>query len=555
MDWARDLIIGSSAAQTVAVLSLVGALGLALGSIRIGGISLGIGGVLFSGLIAGHFGLSIDGHVMEFVREFGLILFVYTIGMQVGPGFLASLKRQGLPLNLMATAIVVLGAILTVIACRVGKVPAPVASGLFSGATTNTPSLAAAQQALKEQHGADSPAATQPALGYAVAYPFGILGIIITMLGTRSIFRIDPKAETAAYEQQQRRAHPGVMHRSLRVENPNLTGRTLEEAAAITGGRVVFSRLLRSGEVRLAQSGVTIEPGDVLLAIGPEKDLERLQVLVGSASDVDLKSLPSELSSERIVVSQRNPLGKAIAELGFEEQHGVVVTRIARGDVEFAANDALRLQPGDIVTAVGPAEGLAKVSKTLGNSQKQLNHPHIIPVFVGIALGVLLGSMPIAIPGIPAPLKLGLAGGPLLVALLLSQIGRIGPLVWYLPPSANFALREIGIVLFLACVGLKSGHGFLDLVTSANGLVWMAWGAAITLIPIAVVAIWARVVRRENFVSLCGLLAGSMTDPPALAFANTLTKSDAPSVSYASVYPLVMLLRVFLAQALVMVLA
>jgi putative transport protein len=427
-----------------------------------------------------------------------------------------------------------------------------VAVGLFSGGTTNTPSLAAAQQALKEVHGAGAPEIGMPALGYAVAYPFGIVGIILTMLLIRSVFRINPATDAAAFEKEQRAGEAHLENINLEVRNENLAGLPISKLLAMSEPGVVISRRSRGDKVEVAQPDMPLALGDVIHAVGPKPALESLRVVVGKLSDVDVRTLPSEIATERILVSKKSHLGRSIGELDFENLYGVIITRVARGDVEFAASTAVRVQFGDLLTVVGQPDSIARVARELGNSPKQLNHPHLIPVFLGIALGVLLGSMPLSIPGIPAALKLGMAGGPLLAALILSQVGRIGPLIWYMPPSANFMLREVGIVLFLSCVGLKSGTQFFGLLANGQGLLWMGLAAFITLIPILLVGLFARVVRKENFVNICGLLAGSMTDPPALAFANQITKSDTPSISYATVYPLVMLLRVFVAQALVL---
>lgn len=554
MSWLIELMTGDSIAHAVAMLAAVAAVGLFLGSIRIGAVSLGIGGVLFAGIGFGHFGVTINSHVLEFAREFGLILFVYTIGLQVGPGFFASLRKQGLPLNSLAAAIVLGGGLIAVGLHYIGDVATPVAAGLFSGATTNTPSLAAAQEAIRQVHGAEAPEAGIPALAYAVSYPFGIVGIILTMLAIRTFFRINVAGEVSAFEKDQKSDHEGLETINLEVRNPNLEGVALRDLPFFSDSQVVVSRLQHQGVLSVPKPESTLAQGDILHAVGPARQLEQLRVLVGAVSGTNLKELPSELSTQRIVVSHRKHLGKTFRELGFEKTYGVAITRVARGDVEFAASAAVSIQYGDLLTAVGHPDSIARVAEELGNSPKQLTHTHMVPVLLGIFLGVVAGSIPIFVPGIPAPLKLGLAGGPLIVALILSQIGRIGPLVWYMPPSANFILRELGILLFLACVGLKAGHGFVDLVTGPEGPRWMAYGALITIVPLFAAGLFARLVMRMNYVSICGLLAGSMTDPPALAFANQLTRSDSASIPYATVYPLVMLLRVFVAQTLVLLL-
>lgn len=555
MNWLNQLIHGESIAHSVLLISIVAALGLALGSLKIKGIGLGIAGVLFSGLAIGHFGYTIPTSVLEFAREFGLILFVYTIGMQVGPGFFASLRREGLPLNMMAASIVLLGAAITIAICKIGGVNMAAAVGLFSGGTTNTPSLGAAQEALRSLPNLPADVSTLPGLGYAVAYPFGIVGIILTMLLLRSLFRVDLKKETADLLSATRKTPEKLANVTLVVTNENFDGHRLTQIPGLASLGVVISRIRHHGddEVLLAKPDEVIHTGDIIHAVGPAKSLEELRLMIGQISQLDLRSVKSDLVMRRIVVTKKEILGKAIGELDFLDSNEVTVTRVTRAEVELSATSDRRLQFGDMVVIVGSESDISSVSKLLGNSVKQLNHTEIIPVFVGIGLGVLLGSIPIAFPGIPAPVKLGLAGGPLLVAIILSRIGRIGPLLWYMPNNANIAIREIGIVLFLSCVGLHAGEKFVDTLVHGDGLKWMAMAMMITLVPLLLVGLVARIVLKTNYVSICGLLAGSMTDPPALAFANTVSGSDAPSTSYATVYPLTMLLRVVCAQLLVLI--
>jgi len=551
MNWITELLHGESVAHAMLVLSLVAVLGLALGQVRVAGIGLGIAGVLFAGLAFGHFGLTINHEVLEFCREFGLILFVYAIGLQVGPGFFSSLRKQGLALNLMAAAVVLLGVATTLFVSWAGKIPIPVAVGLFSGATTNTPSLAAAQQALKDAASAGgTDASALPGLGYAVAYPFGVLGIILSMVLLRFVFRIKVAEEVARFQAAQGSAAPlETLH--VEVRNQNLNGVPVRKLPHLKDSGVVVSRVKRGDSVQVAQADTRIETGDVLLAVGEKESLDEFRVLVGERSDVDLREAPGEVTTRRMIVTRHEILGKTVHELNWAARFGVVVTRIIRAGVEFSPRSNLGLQFGDSVLAVGPEAALAQAATEAGNSPKELDHPSIIALFAGVAVGVFAGSWPLMLPGVPAPVKLGLAGGPLLAAIILSRIGRIGPLLWYLPPGANLALRELGIVLFLACVGLKAGDRFVPTLLEGSGFAWMGWAALITLLPLLVVALFARLVLKQNYASLCGLMAGSMTDPPALAFAGTMTASDAPSISYATVYPLVMLLRVVAAQAIV----
>ncbi len=552
MNWLSQLINGETVAHSVLVISVVAALGLALGSLKVKGIGLGIAGVLFSGLAIGHFGIRIPDPVLEFAREFGLILFVYTIGMQVGPGFFASLRRQGLPLNIMAASIVLLGAGITIAIAKIAQVPMAAAVGLFSGATTNTPSLGAAQEAIRSLASAPADATALPGLGYAVAYPFGIIGIILSMVFLRAIFRVDLKKETADLLHHEGSKPNKLSHLNLIITNPNLEGQRLDKLPVFNAHGVVVSRIKHEGRVNLAKPEDILHLGDTLLAIGPDEELEELRLLVGQISREDLRAIKSHLVMRRVIVTKKAVLGKRLEELNFLDSCEVTVTRVTRAEVELSATPGRRIEFGDMLILVGREDDIFRAAGLLGNSLKQLNHTELIPVFVGIGLGVLFGSIPIAFPGIPAPVKLGLAGGPLLIAILLSRIGRIGPLLWYMPNNANFAIREIGIVLFLACVGLHSGEKFVDTLVHGAGFEWMALAVLITIVPLLIVGLFARIFLKTNYVSICGLLAGSMTDPPALAFANAVSGSDAPSISYATVYPLTMLLRVVCAQLIVL---
>jgi putative transport protein len=557
MQWFFDLFRTESVAQVSVILALVVGTGLALGSIRVFNVGLGIAGVLFSGLVVGHqvhqSGIPLNQHVLEFAREFGLILFVYTIGVQVGPGFIASLRKNGLPLNLMAAAIVVLGALITVGIWAMDKqrVPAPAAVGLFAGSTTNTPSLAAAQQALKDK-GVSASVAAIPGMAYAVAYPFGIVGIILTMLLIRAVFRISPQAESEALARLLERDRPKLTSINLEVKNPNLEGLPVVKVPTLAESGVVISRIMSQGKAQVATRDIRLHLGDVLHAVGPRDSLEQLRLIVGTESNVDVKQMPGNITARRIVVTKAHVLGETVAELDLGRRFGVMVTRVNRAEVELPPAGT-PLQFGDTVVVVGEEDAIKQVAAELGDSVRQLNHPQIVPIFIGIALGVIVGSWPIDI-GLPAPVKLGLAGGPLLVAIVLSRLGNFGPVVWYMPASANFMLRELGITLFLACVGLRSGAGFWETLVHGTGLYWMGVAAVITLAPLLIVAMVARAIYKLNYLTLCGLLAGSMTDPPALAFATHFTGSDAPSVSYATVYPLVMIMRVLAAQVLVLAL-
>jgi putative transport protein len=553
MNWLIQLLTEDSVARTVILLGVAGAAGSALGKIRLGGVSLGVAGVLFVGLFLGYLKLTVDAHVLEFVREFGLIIFVYTLGLQIGPGFFGSLRARGLMLNGFAATIVLLGAAIAVWWIRSGYVGLPAGVGLLSGATTNTPSLAAAQQALKQAGVADAATAVQ-GLAYAVAYPFGIVGIILTMLLVRTVFRIDVKAEVAAAEAAHQPARPRPATRNFEVRNANLIGRPLGRVPGLGDSKVVVSRLSRAGVVEVARPDILLQLGDILHAVGTEEGLDELRVVVGTEAGVDLKTVPGSVTNRRLIVTHSAVFGREIAEIDVLTEHNVIVTRVTRGGIEFTATPGFRLQFGDVLMVVGEAPQIDAVAATVGNSNKALNSPQPIPFFLGIALGVIVGAIPLALPGLPVAVKLGLAGGPLVVAILLSRVANTGPLVWYLPTNANHMLREVGITLFLAAVGLKSGEKFMEVLLGGDGWRWLLLGAVITAVPLMVVGLVARAWQKLNYAELCGLLAGSMTDPPALAFAQQTTASDAPAVAYATVYPLVMLLRVFSTQLIVFLL-
>lgn len=549
-----DLARLNPVAHAVLVLACVVALGLALGSVKVKDIGLGAAGVLFVGILCGHLHFTLAPDLLAFVRDFGLVLFVYTIGLQVGPGFITSLRQRGLPLNLMAVAIVLLGAGVTILVAKLLGVDMAAAVGIFTGATTNTPALGAAQEALKSIHGFDPERLGLPALGYAVAYPFGILGIILAMLALRWFLRVDIAAEAEAFRREQRRDHEPVERMSILIGNSNFNGLKFHQFPAKDKLDIVISRVKHLGETEVvpATGQTTVHLGDVVLALGTRANLEEFCLIAGKPSQVDLLQSPGRVTSRRVVVTQREMLGQSLRELQLNQRYGVTLTHVTRGDVELSARADLRLQFGDMVRMVGEEADIARAAEFFGNSVKELNHTNLIPVFIGIIFGGLLGMYPFQLGTMPTPVRLGLAGGPLIVAIFFSRIGRIGPLVWYMPANANALLRELGIALFLACAGLKAGEHFFHVLREGDGLKWMACGAVITLVPLLVVGLAARLLGKLNYLNLCGLLSGSMTDPPALAFANSITGSDAPSVAYATVYPLTMLLRIVVAQLLVL---
>jgi putative transport protein len=554
MTWIAEMSTAQPVAWAVLVLMLVAVAGLGLASIRFKGVGLGIAGVLFAGIIAGHFRMRIEKEILEFVREFGLILFVFTIGLQLGPGFFASLRQQGLKLNALAAAVVLMGVGLAMAVARLAGVDIVAALGLFSGATTNTPSLGATQQMLKTLPGDIAFKAELPALAYAVAYPGGVFGIIGVLLLLRGLFRINPEREAEQFRANLRRNVEPPERMNLLVENVNVDNLPIGKLPGREGG-VVVSRIRRAGamEAETATEQTVLHQGDLILAVGSRQALEEFRVVVGRISDVNLVKAPGRVDSRKIVVTHQQVLGKTIEELDLDDLYGVTVTRLTRADIEMTAVRDLRLQFGDMVQVVGDEAAMTKAAEVLGNSVRALGETNFIPIFVGIALGVIVGVLPISIPNMPVPVRLGIAGGPLILAILLSRIGRIGPLVWYMPANANIAFRELGIVLFLACVGLKAGEKFFGTVFSGEGLQWFLGGLAITVIPILIVGLAARLVFKLNFTVISGLLAGSMTDPPALAFANAVSASDAPSVAYATVYPLTMLLRIVAVQVLILI--
>jgi putative transport protein len=556
MNWLFEMHSAQPVAHAIGVLALVCVAGMAVGSIRVRGVGLGTAGVLFAGILSGYFGKPVDHATLDFVKEFGLILFVFTIGLQLGPGFFASLRQQGIALNALAAAVVALGALTApALGWLLGIDPAAVL-GLLSGATTNTPSLGAVQQTLTTLPGVSPDRQELPALAYAVTYPVAIAGIIGTLLALKALFRVDPLKEAEAFAAEQRRGAEPLERRTLIVENPNLAG---VEVKAIPAGRetgVTVSRIRRAGEaeVQLAAGDMVLKSGDRIVAVGTVAMLDRFQQVVGRLSDEDLFQAPGGVTSLRVVVTSKRALGKTVRELGLDHLFGVVVTRITRADLEMSAVPNLRLRFGDVLQVVGDHESIQKAAVFLGNSLKELNETQFIPLFIGIALGIALGTLPIVLPGLPQPLRLGLAGGALIVALALGRLGRIGRLVLNMPANVNLAFREFGIALFFAAVGLGAGAKFFSTVFSPVGALWLSAGLLVTVPPLLVVGVFARAVLKMNFMALSGLLAGSMTDPPALAFASNISCSDAPTVSYATVYPLTMVLRILSAQVLVLLL-
>ncbi|EED0709042.1 putative transporter [Escherichia coli] len=544
----------SDIALTVSILALVAVVGLFIGNVKFRGIGLGIGGVLFGGIIVGHFvsqaGMTLSSDMLHVIQEFGLILFVYTIGIQVGPGFFASLRVSGLRLNLFAVLIVIIGGLVTAILHKLFDIPLPVVLGIFSGAVTNTPALGAGQQILRDL-GTPMEMVDQMGMSYAMAYPFGICGILFTMWMLRVIFRVN--VETEAQQHESSRTNGGALIKTIniRVENPNLHDLAIKDVPILNGDKIICSRLKREETLKVPSPDTIIQLGDLLHLVGQPADLHNAQLVIGQEVDTSLSTKGTDLRVERVVVTNENVLGKRIRDLHFKERYDVVISRLNRAGVELVASGDISLQFGDILNLVGRPSAIDAVANVLGNAQQKLQQVQMLPVFIGIGLGVLLGSIPVFVPGFPAALKLGLAGGPLIMALILGRIGSIGKLYWFMPPSANLALRELGIVLFLSVVGLKSGGDFVNTLVNGEGLSWIGYGALITSVPLITVGILARMLAKMNYLTMCGMLAGSMTDPPALAFANNLhPTSGAAALSYATVYPLVMFLRIITPQLL-----
>ncbi len=555
MDWIQDLLWGQNVGHSILLLSIVIALGIQLGKVKIFGISLGITLVLFVGIFLGHFGFRIHPEVLHFFQEFGLVLFVYAVGMQVGPGFFSSFKKGGMRLNLLACGIVGLGALTALVIHYITGVPIPTMVGILSGAVTNTPGLGAAQQAYFDMHGV---ADESIALGYAVAYPLGVVGIILSTLLIKWIFGISLEKEEKQLEAEVDEHFAGAVPVSLVVQNPAIFGKTVYRIAVLLEHRdFVVSRISKAhtSKIEIASGETVLNEGDKIFVVTTEQDVEVIKTFIGSEIQMDRKQwIPAESKfvSRRILVTKPDMNGKRLGELQLRRLYGINVTRVNRAGVELVGKSELVLQIGDRITVVGSELAVDKVASLMGNSLKRLNEPNLITIFVGIALGVLLGSIPLTFPGIPQPVKLGLAGGPLVVSLLISRFGYRYKLITYTTQSANFMLREVGITIFLACVGLNAGTGFVDTIVNRGGVAWIGYGFIITMLPLLIVGCIGRYIYKLNYFTLMGLLAGSTTDPPALAYANTTAGNDVPAVGYATVYPLTMFLRVLTAQLIIL---
>ena len=547
MNWINDLLWGEGIGHSILLLSFVIAAGIQLGKIKVFGVSLGITLVLFVGIILGHFGFTINHNVIHFFKEFGLILFVYSVGMQVGPGFFSSFKQGGITLNMLACGIVFLGVLTAVILHYATGIPMPTMVGILSGAVTNTPGLGAAQQAFSDMHGVSD---NTIALGYAVAYPLGVIGIILSIILIKYIFRVSFDKENEQLNSEDSSHTNEAKPISLIVKNPAIFNKTVAELSNLLEHRdFVISRVWRDSnkQIEIASANTVLQENDKVFVITTETDAETIKTFIGEEIDMERKQwirMESQFINRRILITKPELNGKRLGQLKLRKLYGINITRINRAGVDLVAKPGLTLQVGDRVNVVGTETAVSNVEKVLGNSMKRLNEPNLITIFVGIALGIVLGSIPISFPGIPQPVKLGLAGGPLVVAILISRFGYHYKLITYTTQSANLMLR--------ACVGISAGDGFVDTIVNNGGFAWIGYGFIITFVPLMIIGCIGRYFCKVNYFTLMGLIAGSTTDPPALAYSNATAGNDAPSVGYATVYPLTMFLRVLTAQLLIL---
>lgn len=551
MNWIESLFLGTGVAHSILMIAIVIAIGILLGKVKIFGISFGATWILFVGIILSHFKLTIDPHVMDFVRDFGLILFIFSLGLQVGPGFFSSFKSGGVKLNLMALIIVVLGVGTTVGMSFLTGTPMPTMVGVMSGAVTNTPGLGAVQQTIAEITGAADPTV---ATGYAVAYPIGVIGVILTLLAARAVFKVNVKKEQEEIGKRNK-TKDNAYKIAVEVGNEALCGKTIREIDHIIGRNFVVSRQYHpDGHMEIPTSESVIRKGDKLLIITSSENAESVTTFLGKKIDMDQsvwEKLDTNLVSRRLVVTRSAVNGKTLGELDIRAQFGINITRVNRAGIDLTARPDLELQLGDRVMVVGSEKSIAKVAELLGNCAKKLREPNIVSLFLGIFIGIIVGSIPIMLPGLSQPLKLGLAGGSLIVAILIARFGPKLGMVTYTTMSSNMMLREIGISLFLAAVGLGAGNGFVDAIIN-GGYWWIAYGAVITILPIVIATIIARYAFKMDFFSISGLVCGSQTNPTALAFVNSSYDEPQIAVAYATVYPLAMFLRVIVAQLMVL---
>lgn len=557
----HDLFFGTGVAHTILLLAFVIGSGLYLARFKVKGISLGSTWILFAGLLMGHLGFQTDGEVLHFVKEFGLILFVFSIGLQVGPGFFHSFRSGGVKMNLFAALNVLLAVGMTLVIAFATGEDLGTMTGVMSGAVTNTPGLGAAQQTYVDvamSTGGNclvsGEEAGSLASGYAVAYPMGVLGVLLALIALKALFRIDHKKELADLVAAEK-AIGKARRMHVAVENPAIFGKKMQDVIREFGGAFVVSRIMKGEEIQFPDSETILEEGDKLLIVTTEQEVDKIRILFGKEIPMHVQDWVEKdhnLVTRRIVVTKSSLTGKKLKSLHFRGAYGVSVTRVVRAGVELVASGDLYLQMGDGLVCVGPAANIDHLAEKVGNSAEALNKPNLVPIFLGIVLGIIVGSVPIVFPGIPQPIKLGLAGGPLIIAILLGHWGPKYKITTYTTTSANLMIREIGISLFLAAVGIGAGGNFWSSITS-GGYWWILYGALITLVPVSLTFILGRLLGKLNFYQLCGLISGSCTNPPVLAFAQSMYGSDYTSVNYATVYPLSMFLRVLAAQILILI--
>ena len=546
---------GGGVAHSVLILSLVITIGIALGKVKVAGVSLGITWILFVGIIFGHFNMNLDEHLLHFLKEFGLILFVYSIGLQVGPGFFSAFKKGGLTLNMVAMTVVFTGVILAIVLHFVSGVPITTMVGILSGAVTNTPGLGAAQQANSDLNGVDAP---EIALGYAVAYPLGVIGCILSLWGLRYVLRVKLDAEEADAKRGSGHLQElTVRPVTIEIHNESVLGKKLRDIHPLVKRYFVVSHIYHAGTgtVEMADADTVLELNDRILLTSAPVDIDAITAFLGCQIDMNWEKEETDFVTRSVVITRSEVNGKMLSQLKIRNSFGANVVRVNRSGVDLVPSPNLQLQIGDRVMIVGDELSVGQTEKVLGNSLKQLNHPNLIPIFLGIALGCILGSIPFVFPGIPQPVKLGLAGGPLIVSILISRFGPQYKMITYTTMSANLMVREIGLSLFLACVGLGAGAGFVDTIVHHGGYVWIGYGVIITIVPLIIAGLVGRYAFKLNYYTLIGVLSGATTNPPALAYSNDQTSCDAPAVGYATVYPLTMFLRVLTAQLLILSLA
>ena len=554
MNFINELFTGSGIATALILICITAFVGVLVGKIEIKNVRLGVAGVLFTGIILAHFGAHVNDEILHFAQEFGLILFVYAIGIDVGPRFFSTLRSDGLKLNIFAISIVLMGFGIALSLHYFLGVRPEVITGIMCGAVTNTPGLGAARQVVNDYNAMNPDSMVDGDVlgtGYAVAYPLGVIGIIFSMILIKTIFRVKISHEVDEYNESLSNSNNHLESVVVKITNPNLFGKTVEYIVDFVDKELVFSRIERDGEFLIPTATFVLEEGDVVHGVSDDKNIDRLRLKLGSVEIGQKRDIDGDLVMQRFLVTNHKIAGKTIEQLGIYRRYPANITRIYRTGIEILPTKRTTIEIGDSVRVVGKRAVMNEIQAELGDSIKEWSHPNVIPLFMGIALGILVGSIPLFIPGLPAPAKLGLAGGPLIIAILLGWRGRIGNFNFYMNSGANLLLREMGITLFLACVGLGAGGKFVETITN-GGYMWVLYGAIITIVPIMIIGTIARLMK-VNYLKICGFMAGSMTDPPALEYANGLSSTHAQSMAYASVYPLTMFLRILLGQTLILI--